>query len=114
MSSKAPARSPPSERSADEQSAHAPTTPSLAALVESRRSRRSRRHRQRVAIERDAERKGDETHRETEQLSVLGRPKLGMDSTRLGNKRAKRGRTWAAVCIGLFGDDTSDDGDDAR
>jgi len=36
-----------------------------------------------------------------------------MDLTRLGGKRSKRTRTWAAVCAGLFGG-AADDRDDSR
>ncbi len=37
---------------------------------------------------------------------------MGLD--RLGGKRTKRTRTWAAVCAGLFGGSASDERDETQ
>jgi hypothetical protein len=37
-----------------------------------------------------------------------------MDLNRLSDKRAKRTRTWAAVCAGLFGDSTPEERDESQ
>ncbi len=37
-----------------------------------------------------------------------------MDLNRFGKTRAKRTRTWAAVCAGLFGDSSSDEREETQ